>query len=287
MDQNSRQKLYEYYYVSMCMGFVVGNFIANPLFDLFQINGIQITAIGGLSISALFGFRYFTPFMKKEETKTTPHPLPQGRLFLVLGGLIILAIPFFLVSHQCHTSISLFIHKAVDRSVAGFTIPTLWFASLGSLAMIFFAPLHRRLWKRVESSIELPEFVKTGVGFLLSASGFACLALLAAHRSTLPISILTLLFANALFLIADIHVRPVLFSSATRYVPSKYHTFSTAIVYTSIGLGAKLAGSFAGIIDSIGFTNTFLICSLICIISATLSAFLWRQSSRSQAKVPA
>lgn len=284
MDQNIRQKLYEYYYVGMCMGFVVGNFVANPLFDLFKIKGIVGTVIGGVIISALLGFQYFTPFMKKEETNTTIHPLPRGLLFLVLGGLIFLAIPFFLVSHQCHTSISLFIHQAVDRSIAGFTIPTLWFASLGSLIMVFFVPLHRRLWRSRETSLDFCEFVKTGVGFLLSASGFVCLSLLAAHQANLATSIFALLFANALFLIADIHVRPVLFSSVTRYVPSKYHTFSTAIVYTSVGLGAKLAGTFAARVDSIGFTNTFSICTLICLTCAALSALLWQQSARAQVR---
>jgi len=282
MDHNSRQKIYEHYYVGMAMGFVVGNFLANPLFDLFGIKGIVGAAIAGLAVSCLLGFRYFTPFIKKEPT-TKESPPSTNTLLLVFGGLILLAVPFSLVSHQCHTSISLFVHQAVDRSLAGFTIPTLWFASFGSLAMVFFVPIHRRFWKKVERFIEMPEFVKMGVGFLLSCSGFACIALLAASQSSLhALSILTLLFANALFFIADIHVRPVLFSSATTYVPSKYHTLSTAVVYTANGLGGKLAGAFAGNVDTIGFTNTFLLCSIICLGCATLSTLLWRQSSRAQ-----
>jgi len=285
MAPHCRQRLYDCYYVAICMGYVSGNFISNPLFDFLQIKGIVMAVIAGLLMSSFFGVRYFTPFVKKELSSEPAHPLPRRKLLLVLSGLTALGISFFLVSHQSGTSICMFTHQVVDRSLFGFTIPTLWFVAFGSLLTIFFVPIRRKLWKGVDESVEIPEFPKTTVGFLLSCSAFACLGILALYHSSLHLSLIFMLFlANAIFFIADTHVRPMLFSAATRYVPQRYHTFSTAVVYTSIGLGGKLAGLFAGKVDTIGFASVFFTCSGICLVSATAAILLWMLAIREKAQ---
>jgi hypothetical protein len=78
--------------------------------------------------------------------------------------------------------------------------------------------------------------------------------------------------------IADFHVRPVLYASATSLMPTRYHTLSTALAYACIGLGGKLSGTLASFVDTIGFPAIFGICSCIALLCGITTFVWWKRS---------
>jgi len=284
MSEGERHRFYDRYYMAVSFGYVVGHVCSNTVFSLFRMGGVVALSIVILITSARFAIRYLSNGVRQAGERDHVE-LRKGTIFLLLPGLILLGMMFFLASHQSHTSLSLFIHQEVDRSFFGLTIPTLWFPALGSFSMMFFVPLRRQLWKALDSTGQITECLKITVGFLLSAVGFSLFFSLTFPNSPLHhMHAGALVFANAIFFLADAHVRPVLFSAATRYVPRRYHTLSTALVYVSIGLGGKLAGVLAGGVDTVGFAAVFTRCMVLCSFCALCSLILsrWVRSREEQ-----
>ena len=102
------------------------------------------------------------------------------------------------------------------------------------------------------------------IGFGLSALAFFC----ASCAALFHLSALLLLGVHIACFIADFHVRPVLYASATAFTPTRFHTLSTALVFCCIGLGGKLSGTLASLVDEIGFATLFAGCSLIATFCA-------------------
>jgi len=276
LSGEERQKNYDNYYLAIATGYVTGNLIANPLFDWFGIEGLAVFVFCGFIVSGLLGVRFCSnAFIEKSEKGENAGNLPLFAIFSLL------AVSFFLVSHQSQTSICLFVHQEADRTIGSFTVPTLWFIALGTLSAIVAVPFRRRVWENINATVRYPELLQVMVGFLFSAFSFACLGALAFWGQQLRTFHVSVLFAvNALFFIADLHVRPVLFAAATRYVPARFHTFSSAFVYVCIGVGAKLAGGIAGFVNSIGFSSLFYLCSFVCLASSLAGFVCWQSFTR-------
>jgi POT family proton-dependent oligopeptide transporter len=285
LPQEIRQKGYDYYYIATCLGFVGGGLIANPIFSAFKMTGVVATSLFCMGISLCFFFSFFGKEVfrgsQKEEnvdtsSSATVAPSNNSCAFFIL---LMFAIPFFVCSHQLATGMPVFLHQCVNRTVGGRTIPTLWFGAIGSLTMTMISPWLRRAWNTVPASPQRIEPLKLSVGCAIIAASFATTAVFATVDPSIAVlsGIPLLLCIHLTCFIADFHVRPILYSSATSLVPARYHTLSTALVSTSIGLGGKLAGTLASFVDTIGFSVLFLICSILSAFCALLSFIWWKR----------
>ena len=276
-----RQKGYEYYYIATCLGFVGGALFANSIFTAFKMKGLIATSCCCTMISSCLFFVFFGKAVQEKDTEdqkaSTSEP-KTNHLHSVQAFFILLfcAVPFFVCSNQLATGMPVFLHQCVDRSVGGWTIPALWFGAIGSLTMTLISPWLRKAWKNTEGSFIRIAPLKLSVGFVIIAFSFAVTSFFASLQasSTTIFAIPLLLCVHLFCFIADFHVRPVLYSAATSLIPSRYHTLSTAFVYSSVGLGGKLAGTLASSVDTIGFSMMFLTCSVIAAFCGCL-AFLW------------
>jgi dipeptide/tripeptide permease len=276
-----RQKGYEYYYMATCLGFVGGALFANSIFTVFKMKGVIAASCCCTMISVCLFFIFFGKAIQGKDTTDQKAPPTEPRnsnphnaqAFLLL---LLFAIPFFICSNQLATGMPVFLHQCIDRSVGGWTIPALWFGAIGSLTMSLISPWLRKAWKNAEHSSTRTASLKLSTGFIIIAFSFAITSFFASMQASASsiCAIPLLLCVHLLCFIADFHVRPMLYSAATSMIPSRYHTLSTAFVYSSVGLGGKLAGTLASFVDTIGFSMMFLTCSMIAAFCGCL-AFLW------------
>ena len=257
-----RKKGYEYLFVVSSLGFAVGGLCSYPLFASCGIGGVVLSSLSSLAASLVCFF--FLPNAVYE--KQPPKPANEVSWGAFLANLAF-GLPFFVCSCQLATGMPVFLHQCVDRTIGAWAIPAPWFGVFGSIAMAFLSPTIRRWWSSLPS--EGSDRRKLIIGFGLLSSGLAC----ASSADLFHLSAPFLLGVHLLCFIADFHVRPVLYASATAFTPARFHTISTALVFGCIGLGGKLAGTLASFVDQTGFAYLFGLCSLIAALCTALLAF--------------
>ena len=279
------RKAYDYYYLATSLGFVAGGLSANGLFSSYAISGV-IKTVFGIAIASMsffliiFGRKVLHRSLKEPSEDSPPAtPLPQTnpRLFFAL---LALSIPFFVCVSQLTTSITIFLHQYVNRTVGGWTIPSLWFGALGSLIMTCLSPWLRKAARPASSRGS--EILRISIGFGVVFFSLACTTMWAGiGLSWIPpiAGVALLLCSSTLSCIADFYVRPALFASATALIPFCYRTLSTGLVYLCIGLGGKLAGTLASFVDDLGFSMIFGTCSLAAFVCSCVSFRWWKRTS--------
>lgn len=277
-----RKKGYEYHFVSSTIGFSCAGLVSFPLFVCSTIQGVVAVCLGAVGVSLLL-FLFLVgwslrgrPQAAAVEEKATPSSDGGWPLFLLL---LVTGVPFFISSNQLVTGMSIFLHQCVDRKIGMWEIPALWFGGLGSIVMALISPFVRRWWEAHPLPGREGDYAKLCVGAFVSACLFATTSVVAGGSSLLGVSVL--LVVHFLSFLADFHVRPVLMASATSLTPSRYHTLATALVFGSIGLGGKLSGTLAGLVDTIGFPMLFGTCSCLSMICGLIAFILWRRLPRS------
>lgn len=275
------QKAYGNYYVVACLGFVTGGLLSNPIFDWYGMNTLLMVAFGGIGISLFFSIPASMCQGRHPQEECSQGGIdkqsPSSNMWL-FATLLIIGTPFFICSNQLNTSVVVFLHTAVDRTIGTWTIPTLWFGALGSLTVTILSPFIRKAWAPLESRYVQVEPLKIAAGGVCAATALAILAMVSMGYSNyvpIPGALWLLALVHIGIMVADSHVRPTLFSAATRLTPPRFHTFATALVYTGVGTGGKLAGYLAGAIDSSGFPTVFTIATCIAIGCSSVCIALW------------
>lgn len=286
LPQEIRQRGYEYHYMATCFGFFAGGLLSNPIFNVFGISGVIVITVCLTVLSIIF-FLLFSLLGNhsnalSSEPQTTGKDKPSSSRPsnpLAFFILVLLGVPFFICSNQLSTGMPIFLHQCVDRSLGGWTVPTLWFGAIGSFTMILISPWLRKSWAARYPHAKAIEALKLSAGFVIIAAAFAITATFAAFNTpNLSFTAIPLMLGvHLICFVADFHVRPVLYASATSLMPSRYHTLSTALAYSCVGLGGKLAGTLASYVDTIGFSMIFAICSVMAVFCGIITFFWWKR----------
>lgn len=266
------KKVYDFYYLSASLGFITGGLFSNIIFTQYGIKGNLLAVVIG-TIASATSFLLFSE--RKLPDQITPFPEQKKQLPIsstLFAKLLIFSMPFFICTSQITTSIPIFLHQNVNRTIFGWTVPSLWVGAVGSLVMLMLSPYVLKYWNNQKNV-----FFKISAGFGIIATAFALVIVATKMESCLiPNTIILTIFlcAGILSSIADFHIRPILFASATNMISIKYHTISTGFVYLCVGLGGKLAGTLVSYVDSIGFSMVFGICFSIAFTCFCIS-FFW------------
>ena len=178
----------------------------------------------------------------------------ERRRIAVVLVLFIFAIVFWSAFEQQPTSLNLFARDFTDRHVLGWEVPTSWFQSAESAAVIVFAPLLAALWaSRARRGRDLSSPTKFALG--LSFAGLGFLVMLAAANRVIAggaatrVSMLWLVVSYFLQGIGELSLSPVGMSSMTRLAPKRFSGLTMGVWFTSISLGNLIAGLVGGNVD--------------------------------------
>lgn len=168
-----------------------------------------------------------------------------------LGGVCALGscISIFLVGYQQGgTSISLFIQRFVDRSVAGWEIPAGAFQSLIPASIIVLSPLVAFGWLALSRrGISLPPAVKMGTGIGLLGMAFAVMAVAAAQAAVLgSVSVVWIVAVFVVITLGDLLVYPVFLSAVSALSPPSRASLVMGLTSVFSGMGNLLSSLVAG-----------------------------------------
>jgi proton-dependent oligopeptide transporter, POT family len=178
----------------------------------------------------------------------------ERRGIAVVLVLFIFAVVFWSAFEQQPTSLNLFARDFTDRRVLGWEVPTSWFQSAESAAVILFAPLLAALWAGLaRRGRDLSSPTKFALG--LSFAGLGFLVMLAAANRVIVggaatrVSMLWLVASYFLQGIGELSLSPVGMSSMTRLAPKRFSGLTMGVWFTSIALGNLIAGLVGGNVD--------------------------------------
>ncbi|MDU8924576.1 peptide MFS transporter [Pasteurellaceae bacterium LIM206] len=223
-----------------------------------------------------FAYLFLSPKFNRDE---------KIRL-LVCFLLIIGASLFWSSFDQQATSFNLFADRYVDRELFGFTIPTVWFQSIGSIFIVLFAPLMSLVWlKLARRGINPNSMIKFALGMLFAAACFGLMIIATQDVIMHNIRVSPLWLVAALFLltIGELCLSPVGLSSMTKLAPARIQSVVMGLFFISISLGG-LIGSYSGNYVSgetlADLPNLFTVLTIFLVVSALLLIALARPIQR-------
>jgi proton-dependent oligopeptide transporter, POT family len=178
----------------------------------------------------------------------------ERRRIAVVLVLWVFSVVFWSAFEQQPTSLNLFARDFTDRRLGGWEVPTSWFQSAESVAVILFAPVLAALWAGLaRRGRDLSSPTKFALG--LSFAGLGFLVMLAAANRVLAggaatrVSMMWLIASYFLQGIGELALSPVGMSSMTRLAPKRFSGLTMGAWFTSIALGNLIAGIVGGNVD--------------------------------------
>lgn len=261
---------FDIFYIFTCLGFILGHFLSFPIFSRFGFYTIVFLSIFCLFLSIVFLLQSPLPYHHSKTFSSAPKkdtPPLEKISILSFALLHLLALPFFILSTQLNSSLSIFVDRYVFRTLSFGEFPVSWFAAIGSLTMIFYVSLRNRSLKNLPKKYLNNNWSQMTFAFFLLGISFVLLSIYAFELIPLPTPLsITYIFLTYLgIFIADSHVRPTLWSSASQYIPPSYQAIAIACSYLTIGLGTELGGLWAKTLHSQNFSWFFLINSFVAL----------------------
>jgi POT family proton-dependent oligopeptide transporter len=175
------------------------------------------------------------------------HPaLERNRIFALLITAAF-AMCFFAASFQIGSSINLFIDRDINRTVWGWTVPTILFSSLYPLSVIVIAPLITPLWNYLAARNKNPApQIKLLIGLLLATLAFG--AFICATINNDPDShfpVFWIVVGNILLGAGELCLTPATLAAVSRFSPHNLHSTMIGAWYFFVAIGGYLSGMLA------------------------------------------
>lgn len=171
----------------------------------------------------------------------------EQQKMMVLGSLLLFSTFFWALYFQTFLSVTLFIDRAVDRHIFGFTIPTAMFQGFNPAYIIILSPLLAKFWLWLEKNKMNPSGpLKFALGILFMGCGFLTLALaavLAGPFEQVPAGWLILSFF--LQTLGELLLSPTGLVMVTKLAPAKWMSMLMGLWFMSLAAGNALAGKIA------------------------------------------
>jgi POT family proton-dependent oligopeptide transporter len=191
-----RERAYAYYYAGINMGGLVAGLAAGSVVAAYgwaPAFGVSVVAMGiALAAYVTFGRRHLNPRAPSGAEKSGTAGARRGgepgtgaRLF-ILAVFAALLLIYSIGSFQLWGTMSLFLEHSVDRHAGSFQIPTQWFTSIESAALILAAPAFAAFWAWMARRDQEPDIViKYMVALLFGAAGLLLFSIAAwPHAAT-------------------------------------------------------------------------------------------------------
>jgi POT family proton-dependent oligopeptide transporter len=178
----------------------------------------------------------------------------ERRRIAVVLVLFVFSVVFWSAFEQQPTSLNLFARDFTDRTLLGWEVPTSWFQSAESLAVVLFAPVLAALWVSLaRRGKDLSAPTKFAIGLSLAGLGFLVMWA-AANRvivsgAAVRVSMLWLVASYFLQGLGELSLSPVGLSSMTKLAPKRFSGLTMGAWFTSIALGNLIAGLVGGNVD--------------------------------------
>jgi POT family proton-dependent oligopeptide transporter len=182
-------------------------------------------------------------------------------------------------SFQLYGVMSLFLEHEVDRRAGSFTIPTQWFTSVDSAALILAAPAFAALWTWLARRGREPDILhKYALALALGASGLLLFAAVARpHPAAVAPGWILPAIGITVQATGEVAAWTASYGLVYRLAPKRWVAAVMGAFYaTTLGLGAYLAGVIGRFAEPWGEGRYFLIFGLVTAAAAIVALLIGR-----------
>jgi len=274
-DDSRREAAYAYYYAGINLGGLVAGFAAGSTAATYGWGpafGVSALAMG----VAMLAYALFANRLLRPQPSAPPATAQRGAIatadaaaeraagtrLVILAIFAALLLIYSIGSFQLWGTMSLFLEHSVDRHAGAFQIPTQWFTSIESAALILAAPPFAALWAYLARHNREPDIlVKYAIALLLGAAGLLLFAV-SASQGTGAARPGWLLPAIGIWVQAtgEVAAWTVTYGLVYRLAPRRMVAAIMGAYYAStLGLGAYLAGWLGTFDERLGDARYFLL----------------------------
>jgi len=284
-DDGLRETAYAYYYTAINVGGLIAGFVAGAVavnFGWAAAFGTAALAVGA-ALTAYIGLsrglerRRPGVHAVSPARLSTPEQRGAGTRLFILAVFASLLLVYSIGSFQLYGVMSLFLEHNIDRSVGSFEIPTEWFTSVDSAALILAAPAFAALWTWLARRGREPDMLhKYAIALTLGALGLLLFAAVArphpgapAHGWILPALGITVQATG------EVAAWTASYGLVYRLAPRRWTAAVMGAFYAStLGLGAYLAGWFGRFAQPWGEGHYFLLLGVVTAGAAVVALLI-------------
>lgn len=217
------------------------------------------------------GLKAFQKNIRKENRALTS--IDKNRITVIIVFYIV-SIFFWIAYNQAFSSMAIFTHDFMNRTVGSWNIPEGVFLSSESFFLIILAPILALLYAWLQKRNKDPSPArKTSYSLLFIGACFLVMmiASLQIPAGATQANVSSGYLVSALFLMAigEMLLAPIGLSMVSRLAPPRYMALSIGLWYVSVGLAFFNGGMLAGLMEKMGtLFNFFSIFFIITIIPA-------------------
>jgi proton-dependent oligopeptide transporter, POT family len=272
-DDGRRESAYAYYYAGINLGGLVAGFLAGSVAAAagwtmaFSMSALAM----GSALGAYFVHRHH---LIDTGSRTSSRQMPavpeadEHNVFVrlsILTAFAILLLVYAAGSFQLWGTMSLFLERSVDRHVGALEIPTQWFTSVESAALILAAPGFALLWAWLARKGREPDtLVKYVLALVLGAAGLFLFAATAAKAIPgVKPGWLVPAVGIAIQATGEVAAWTVTYGLVYRLAPRRIVAAIMGAFYAlTLGLGAYLAGWLGTFAERLGYGRFFFLLGL-------------------------
>jgi POT family proton-dependent oligopeptide transporter len=283
-DDGLRETAYAYYYTAINVGGLIAGFVAGAVavnFGWAAAFGTAALAVGAALVAYVGlsrGLQRRQPGAHAAPPARLAAPQERGagkRLFIlaVFAGLLLI---YSIGSFQLYGVMSLFLEHNIDRRVGSFEIPTEWFTSVDSAALILAAPAFAALWTWLARRGREPDILhKYAIALLLGALGLLLFAAVARpHPGAAPGWILPAV-GITVQATGEVAAWTASYGLVYRLAPARWTAAVMGAFYAStLGLGAYLAGMLGRFAQAFGEGRYFLVFGVVTAAAAVVALLI-------------
>lgn len=196
---------------------------------------------------------------RAEREKLTP--AEKNRLF-VIGVFCLVSILFWVAYNQAFSSMAIFAHDFMNKTVGSIEIPEGVFLSSESFFLILLAPCLAALYSGLQKIGKDPSpSLKTALSLFFIAACFFVMMIASKNipsgAETANISWSYLLGAYFLMAVGEMLLAPIGLSMVSRLAPARYTALIIGIWYVCVGIAFYNGGILAGFMEKMGSLFNF------------------------------
>lgn len=177
--------------------------------------------------------------------------------FIVISIFYFVTVLFWIAYIQGFSSMAIFAHDFMDKTVGGVEIPEGVFLSSESFFLILLAPLLAALYAYLNKFKQDPApafktaYSMIGIGACFLIMMFASDAI-PADETSASVSWKPLILAYFMMAVGEMLLAPVGLSLVSKLAPKRYTALSIGVWYVCVGLAFYIGGLLAGLMESVG-----------------------------------
>lgn len=285
-EQNDirRDSAYTIFYMGINVGALIAPLLTGWIATVYGYRyGFLVAGIGmflGLLVYQFLGKRFLGDLCMlpqkaqlKEEGGEKPLTEAEKDRIKVIFVFALFSVFFFAGFEQAGSSMTLYTDKYIDRTVAGFEIPTAWFQSVNPLFIVLIAPLLTSVWNMLAARKQEPDIpIKMAMGMILLGVGFLFLMGAVWQRGGdvadegVKANIMFMILAYLFHTLGELCLSPIGLSMVSKLSPVRLASIMMGVWLLSSFFANSIGGYLASFFSKLGAGSIFTFIAIFSII---------------------